>query len=372
MNQNNNDNNIVGYDAQTGLPIYASVYNQNNNMQNIGQFQQPTQNPQGKKFNKKFLTIILIIVGCIALGVGVAVFILKSSDKLEFVNVTSSFKSRDGHYVLQDENGNVLLDNIKSHGGFCNGTTEVQNTNGEYGIINGSGKFVAEYGKYKNVDQYSSWGGKYYCFYKVTDAKNSQSYILKYDGSVFYTDNNDKYLGDVSLKVYDTTTRFALFKTKTEFQFVNYLGDVFFTLKNNGTDEPDIMSADNKNVYDRYLAIYYNDKTYVYDLNTFKLFNTFDGKYMVKGISISNEKSSIAGVEKNDEKVSLIIFGQPTNGKDSSSRTYLYHEGKLIFETDKCLNAAFVNGNELRCLVQNGGVFEYYDINGNKLKDGNK
>ena len=40
---------------------------------------------------------------------------------------------------------------------------------------------------------------------------------------------------------------------------------------------------------------------------------------------------------------------------------YVLNKGKITFETDKCLNVAFVN-DEVRCLIQNGGVFEYYDI----------
>lgn len=368
---NNNLNNNYSFDSITGQLVNGQSI-QNQNIANMYS-QQPVEPQQPKKKKKKNLKVLIIIaVAVVVIILGIIfvpkLFIDNPGKSNEPIVVSSTFETKDDHYVLKGDNGKILLDNIKSHGKFCNGTTEVKNTDGEYGIIDGSGKFIADYGKYSYINQYSSWGGNYYCFYEVRDDSKSQEYILKYDGSIFYSNDDDKYLRDVDMEVYDSTTKFILFETEDNFQFVSYLGNVFFTIAKVAEEEPDIMSSKGENVYDKYLTIYYNNKTYIYDLNSFKQKYTFDGKYSIGDLHVSKITTTIAGIESNKEEESLIIWGYPDVNNTQKRNTYLYHKDKLTFETDKCLNVAFVDGNDLRCLVKNGGIFEYYDINGNKLE----
>lgn len=371
MNQDNN----YGFEPMMGQPMQnqntTNIYSQQAVQQNFNTYAQPVEPQQPKKkFNAKFIIIIVVAIAAIIAGIVFAPKLLSDNEKKANspVEVLSTFEQKDGYYVLQDENGNILLDNIKSHGKFCNGTTEVQNTNGEYGIIDGSGKFISEYGKYDMVDQYSSWGGNYYCFYEVIDS-SSQKHILKYDGSTLYSNGEDKYLSDVNIHLYDVSTRFVLFETENDYQFLNYMGDAFFTVsKDKDSDEPIVMQNNGNQANEKYLTIYSNGKTYIYDLKTFKpAFNSFEGKYWIKDIEVAKITTNIAGIESIKEEDSLIIFGYPNPDDESKRKTILAEKGKITFETDKCLNVAFVDGNNLRCLIQNGGVFEYYDIKGNKL-----
>lgn len=407
MNQNNNNNNIVGYDPMTGQPIYT---NQNMNVQQsvpqeasvqtqpVTPTQQPVQMQQPGVFpgqqqvvqinnvpvqnpnlEKKSKTKLFIIIGAVVLLVIVAIILVpkllgsgsggSSTDKNKPVEVFSTWEEVDGGYVLKDQNGNILLDNIKSHGEFCNGTTEVENNDGQYSIVDGTGKLLVEFGKYKYLDQVSSWGGNYYCFYEVTQNEPYQKFILKYDGSIFYSSEEDKYLKDVDINVYDTTVKFVVFETETNFQLVDFKGNVFATIEKVEDEDITVLSATGDEVYDSYLTIYYNNKSYIYDLNTFKEKYTYDGKFGIDDFEVSEVTVTIAGIENTTKEEILIISGEPDPTNKDYNVTYVYLDDKLKFQTDKCLRANVTNINDIQCLIQNGGVYEYYDINGNKIEE---
>lgn len=407
QNNNNNNNNIVGYDPMTGQPIYG---NQNNNtsvqlqpsmpvQQNVPvqpqlnvQMQQPGVFPgqqqvvqsnnvpvQNSNPEKKSKTKLFIIIGAVVLLVIVAIILVpkllgsgsggSSTDKNKPVEVLSTWEEVDGGYVLKDQNGNILLDNIKSHGEFCNGTTEVENKDGQYSIVDGTGKLLVEFGKYKYLDQVSSWGGNYYCFYEVTQNEPYQKFILKYDGSIFYSSEEDKYLKDVDINVYDTTVKFVVFETETNFQLVDFKGNVFATIEKVEDEDITVLSASGDEVYDSYLTIYYNNKSYIYDLNTFKEKYTYDGKFGIDDFEVSEVTVTIAGIENTTKEEILIISGEPDPTNKDYNVTYVYLDDKLKFQTDKCLRANVTNINDIQCLIQNGGVYEYYDINGNKIEE---
>lgn len=369
MNQDNNNlNNIL--EQSINNQLHQQTLNQYNAFNTPGEEHQ-TKSPK-KKINTKLIIIVVIILIAV-IGTILLPKLFNGSKSNGPVVVNSTFEKNEGYYVLQDENGKVLLSNIKKHGNFCNGTTEVQNTNGEYGIVDGNGKLIVEYGKYSSIEQYSSWSNKYYCFYEVTEKNNNyQKMILKYDGSILYSNKDDRNLRDVDLNVYESTNKFVLFETKEQYQFLNYLGEPFFTLnKKQSIEEPTILSNDGEYANEKYLSIYYDGKTYIYNLDTFKLaFNVFNGEYWIKDRHVSSETTSIAGIDINTkESESLIIFGYPNPDNKKQKKTYLVEKGKITFETDKCLNAYFVGINDLNCLIQNGGPFEKYDINGNKINN---
>lgn len=399
-NNNNNNNNIVGYDPMTGQPIYtnqnlnvqqsipqeSSVQKQPVQMQQPGVFlgqQQVVQinNVPVQKQNpeKKSKTKLFIIIGAVILLVIVAIILVpkllgsgsggSSTDKNKPVEVLSTWEEVDGGYVLKDQNGNILLDNIKRHGEFCNGTTEVENKDGQYSIVDGTGKLLVEFGKYKYLDQVSSWGGNYYCFYEVTQNEPYQKFILKYDGSIFYSSEEDKYLKDVDINVYDTTVKFVVFETETNFQLVDFKGNVFATIEKVEDEDITVLSATGDEVYDSYLTIYYNNKSYIYDLNTFKEKYTYDGKFGIDDFEVSEVTVTIAGIENTTKEEILIISGEPDPTNKDYNVTYVYLDDKLKFQTDKCLRANVTNINDIQCLIQNGGVYEYYDINGNKIEE---
>lgn len=361
---------------QTNIGQPANLYETDNNqsqIDNANLYQQPytqkndisnytnTEKPKNKK--SKLLILIIAVLLVVVIGVIIIVTNLsKNKNDNEPISVSSTFEKIDNHYVLKDDKGKILLDNISSHSEFCNGTTQIINTDGDYAIINGSGKFIAEYGKYDRVEQYHSWGGTYYCFYKVKDYTTNQSSILKYDGNILYSDNNNKTLKNISLKNY--SVKYAILTTPDKYQVINYLGDTFLSFDRSENDsEPEVYAGGDG----KYTSIYYNGLSYVYDLKTFnQMLTPLNGKYQIQDVYTKSETITIAGFENKKEEDSIILFGYPNINDTNMRKTYVLHKGKITFETDKCLNVAFVN-DEVRCLVQNGGVFEYYDVNGKKL-----
>lgn len=311
---------------------------------------------------KKVVLIALLLVIVVGIIIFIKVFPNNKSIN-EPISVSSTFEKVDDHYALKDKNGKILLGNIASYGEFCNGTTAVKNSEGQYAIINGNGKFIAEYGKYDSIKQYSSWGGTYYCFYNVREKSNNQSSILKYDGSILYSDSNNKFLNNISLSNY--SVKFAILTTPDKYEVINYLGNTFITFDRKQNDsKPEVFAGGD----DKYTSIYYDGFTYVYSLSTYdQLLNPLSGKYQIKDIHTVSKTTTVLGIENKKDKDYLILFGYPNINDTNTKKTYVLNDkGKITFETDRCLNVAFVDG-EVRCLIKNGGIFEYYDVNGKKL-----
>lgn len=110
MNQNNN---IIGYDSQTGQPIYG---NQNTNIQQPS----PTQPP--KKENKGLVIIALIIV----VGIVSAVVYFNNQDKKEPTNNETPNNSE----VENNNNQNNEQQNNSSTGSVDEGTNTTYDENG--------------------------------------------------------------------------------------------------------------------------------------------------------------------------------------------------------------------------------------------------
>lgn len=320
-------------------------------------------NINNQNFNSKppkKLNIGLIVGIVVAIVAIIAVIIIflnndsSSENKLkEDPTVSSaSFEQSGDYYVLKDESGKILLDNIKYYGdlytkGFCNGTTKITTTDGKVGIINDKGKFIAELGKYKYITQTG-------CYYKVTNYDDEiKVKILNYDGSVFFEDINDKYLDKSSIECavnYCFSKKVALFSTNGKYQLLDSKGKVIKEYeKITGVDKPKVSSKIQDEEKDRYISSFYNGKTDIIDTKNNKIITSLNDEYYVKDINSNNENQ-------------VIIY--KNNGVDRHA--IIYNNGKKSFDTTSCLNIAFVNG-EVRCLIQNGGVFEYYDVNGKKL-----
>lgn len=122
MNQNNN---IIGYDSQTGQPIYANQTNQNINMQqpqmNTGYSQQPVQPP--KKNNKGLVIVALLIV----VGIVAAVLCFNNQDKKETTNNEIPNNSE-----VENSNQNNEQQNNSSTGSVEEGTNTTYDENGAF------------------------------------------------------------------------------------------------------------------------------------------------------------------------------------------------------------------------------------------------
>lgn len=114
MNQNNN---IIGYDSQTGQPIYA---NQNTNIQ------QPLQPQPPKKSNKGLIIVaILIVVGIVA-----AVLYFNNQDKKELTDNETSNNSE-----VENNSQNNEQQNNNSTGSVEEGTNTTYDENGAFLFI---------------------------------------------------------------------------------------------------------------------------------------------------------------------------------------------------------------------------------------------
>lgn len=328
--------------------------------------QQYYNNDRNKRRVRKSRGGIFFVLGVLLIGAGVFIMIFNNSSiggRSDPTFATSSFEKHGDSYVLTDKNGNVLLDNINSHKVFCNGTTEIENKEKQKAIINDQGKFIVDYGKYSYIGQYCSNSDLCYCFYHVIDKETSQESILKYDGSILYSNTNDPKLKNVKLNNYSTT--FGVLTTPDKYEVINFEGNTFleFERKNKASNLEVLAGGD-----DRYTAIYYDGLTYVYNLNTFKeVLKPLTGKYKVKEVNTTVQTITIAGFEKTSEEDAIILFGYPNINDTNYMKTIVLNKDKVTFETDKCLNVAFVNG-EVRCLIANGGIFEYYTVDGELIE----
>jgi len=125
MNQNNN---IIGYDSQTGQPIYG---NQNTNIQqptqpqmNTGYTQQPVQTPPPKKSNKGLVIIALLIV----VGIVAAVLYFNNQNKKEPTNNETPNNSE----VENNNEQNNEQQNNNSTGSVEEGTNTTYDENGAF------------------------------------------------------------------------------------------------------------------------------------------------------------------------------------------------------------------------------------------------
>ena len=373
QNLNNTFNQSVNVSQSTfnNQPQVSSNYQQQYSQINVRESTPQTinnfdNNIKNKSSNK--VKLVLIIGLIVILVIIMAIFILKfilSKINLgnSFVIPTSVFERNGDNYVLKDEKGKIILDNIASHGEFCNGTAEVKNTNGEYGIINGKGDFIVEYKKYSDISQYS-------CFYKVTDKSNNgyQKYILKYDGSILVKDDNDKVLQNSILHDYTSSNRYALLETEKEYKLLNYLGDTLISIaKVSSAKAPKIISNGFHVSSDQYVSLFYNNKTYIFDLEKSKqILSAFDGTFSVNDIDDSTTTTNIiAGIEFKKGIETIIIFGHLPD--EETPKTYVVNKGKITYETNDCFNA-FVSNGKVSCLIQRGGDYKYFDINGREVE----
>ncbi len=349
MSMLNTQNGISQGNAQSSNQISNTSYQD---------YQQPSQQYNGNniKKNKKLLIILGVIV-LLIVAVIVVIIVVKNSKNDGNTNVdptisSSTFEKSGDYYVLKADNDKILLDNIKNYGDiytkeFCNGTIKITTTDNQVAIINDKGKFIVEPGKYKNISQTG-------CYYTVTNYDEQiKSKILKYDGNIFFQDSNDVYLRKSSIECavnYCFSKKVALFTTENKYQLLDSKGNVIKEYQKIGNEkEPEVDSKYQDEKEDRYITSYYNGKTDVIDTNNYKIIVSLNGKYYVKDINKNNKNQFI--LYKND---------------NNNRHTIVFNNGKQSFEETTCLNVAFENDN-VRCLIELGGTFKYYDINGKEI-----
>ena len=158
------------------------------------------------KNKKSYLILCLMMSLVLFTGCG--------KEEKGYYEATSKFERSDNGYTLKGASGEIIMTDISNHGDFCNGTAMIENADGQYAIIDDKGKVIVGFGKYKYITQEA-------CFYEVKDESMKTS-ILKYNGEVLISDNNDKYLKKVDIYTYYDTNRYVLLETEKNYKVLNY------------------------------------------------------------------------------------------------------------------------------------------------------
>lgn len=361
-----NDNNI----DQTNNTQNSQTINQHPSIQQpINQYYtQPTpqidnninneNNPRPQKKNKNIIIIIVIGIIILLLFIVIGFFAIKKiSNKFsksdDISDVTSKFEKAGDKYVLKDEKGNVLLDNIQDYGDlyleeFCNGTIKVKSPDGKLGIINSKGKFIVGYGKYEHIEQTG-------CYYTVTNYDEKiKTKILKYDGSVFFEDEKDPYLekSDIDCAVnFCFSKKVALFTTKGKYQLLDSKGNVIKEYNEVKDEEPYVSGLNLDDKVDRYITSYYNGSTDIIDTKSSKILKTVKGKYYIREINKKNEEQFILYKYDIDTEIRHAI---------------IFNNGKQTFDVEECVLIEFDDDN-IMC-VRKDRIVDRFDINGNKVE----
>lgn len=302
---------------------------------------------------KNILKITLIaIISLIVLLISVLIFGKKSTtlDGETENSTNSKFEKEGQYYVLKDENGNILLDNVSSYGSiynneFCNGTINVTMSDGREGIINSNGKFITKLGEYSFIKHEA-------CYYIVSSDNGKK--ILKYDGSLFFEDSNDKHLDKNTINCpvdYCFSKKVALFTASNKYQLLDSKGKVINEYEKNNDDKPVVKTTYSDEKEDSYISVFYQNQTEIYDTKTFKLISKKSGNYYIKGV-------------KHESKEAVLLL----QDKEGEKETILLVNGKEILSTTKCLNALFEDNETVRCILNDSTkTVKFYDLNGNEI-----
>ena len=299
---------------------------------NCGNSIQKSLKTNNKKNKTGNLTVAYILLGLLIILCTVVIVIMffnkTQNKKSESIANSNSFfiSDKNENYAIFDVDGNKLTDFefTRYSYGFVNGATEVENKKGEEGIVSSSGKMVVDFGKYEYINKNGS-------LYEVT-TKEGNEILLNASGKNLGSMENSYLHTYIS----DSTYYYSILETDKEYKLLNYNGDIITTFnKIEGTDEPRVSNDD------PYISIFYNQKSYIINLETEKVILTFDNK---KHFCINN-----VNLENNKELTLNTCVGS-FETQDTVEFKFI-NDGKSIFEkTDSdCKNIYFDAGNNLIC-----------------------
>lgn len=335
MNNNDFNNNVypslnqnIG-DGYTQQPMQQQM--------NTGYTEQPLQNLNSnnytnitpkKKENKNIKKILLIVIAILVIGMmvfaGYKFFFEDKTSNEEFdINETTAFflQDSDSKYALFNEEGKQLTEFIYTHvGSFINGTAEVE-TDEQEGIINVYGKITVPLGKYKYITQE---GG----LYSVSEYKE-ESYnksLVNGSGKILYN------LNKVDVNSFIGTDTFLIleFEEENKYTVINYEGKelVSFPKVDDEIEDP------STNEEDGHISIFYNNKNWIFNVNTGKQLAAFDSElhYCVNRVS---------------EDGNIITLNSCVSWFQSQDKTYykFIKDGKLYDKTNECQKVWQNQGN---------------------------
>lgn len=313
-----NQNNVVNPQSNGGYnPVTPN---------NISVVNNQINNPTKKKINPKI--IIAIILGIIVVVAGILIvtkFINKKSTTPEEILSSTSFflEDNNGMYALFNVDGKKLSEfEFEYASDFINGIAVVSNKDSQYALINESGKYVVNYGKYEHIREV---GG----LFEVSD----------YEYNEFLMDSNKKILGSLeNVQIVDFGDLYVVLKEQDKYVIVNYQGKTITTIPN-ASDYDDLEIEDEEG----YITISYNNKTYVLDIIDGKELASFNSekKYCINEINEEHEDSFILlpcydfllEIEYSEYKI--MYEGKITTEKTDSTYKNMEYNGDYIYAYDE-------------------------------------
>jgi len=273
--------------------------------------------------SNKLLPIIIAIILIAIVGAGIFLLMKGTDGKKTDIKEASSFflQNSEKKVALFNKDGNKLTDFIfTSAGSFLNGSALVRKDN-ESGLINENGKMLVDFGKYKYFLSYAG-------LYKVTDAENNY-FLIDGTGKVI-TDVKDK-----KITSFIGINHFVLLEDEKNntYSIINYQGKevIKFPISSSSEDIPAV------NLEDGYFSVFYNNKNYIFDVETDKEVVSFDTDVHHCVSDVSEDGNTI-----------ILNACSAWYTKLNKKSVKVFRNNKTIDLTDKCDNV-FYESEVLLC-----------------------
>lgn len=290
--------------------VEQSVQNINNNTNIIPE-------NQGNKNIKKIIIIIIILLA--VAGCAFAGYKIFSKDKTKKENFdikeTTSFflQNSDSKYALFNENGKQLTEFLYTRvEDFVNGYAVVEIDDQE-GIINENGKMTVPLSKYK----YITLKGGLYSVSEITE-KSYNKYLIDGNGKILYD------LDKVDVNSFTDVDTYLIIELKEENKYtvINYEGKELVSFSKVDDDE---VKDPSTNEEDEYISIFYNNKNWIFNVNTGKQIAAFDSELHYCVNDVSDDKN-------------IITLNSCVNWYEKQDKVYykFIKDGKLYDKTNEC------------------------------------
>ena len=285
-------------------------------------------NDNKKRKNKCIIIVISVIVLII---LGIVIFKLlnsnnnnsKSLDE-ELTSSTSFFlKNEEGMYALFNIDGKRITDyEFKYVYDFINGAAEVENENGDAGIISATGKPILKYGVCKYLNQKGA-------FFKCVDKENNNILLTSTGKTVLKGKNIDitSYIGEY---------KYILVKNENKYIVYDYKGNSMTSFSI--SDDKNVKSPSANSEKD-YVSIFYNNMNYIFDVSKSKLILSFKDQkhYCINSVNENNKDEIILRTctswGESQEETGLKFI---KNGKVIFTKT-IGKYGSLIFDENNII-----------------------------------
>ena len=280
-----------------------------------------------KKINIKLLIAIgLVIVAAIILCV--IIFSGKENEYKDKATYSESFfiKNNKGRYALYNKKGKQLSKFIyETSSYFINGSSLVTNKNNDYAVINENGKEEVKFGTYEYMSNYSGL------------------YKARKDGVYYLLDSNGKVLlkgKDLSIESYGRDYPFIIANLDGKVTVFNFDGKEIFKYS-----EKEDAKSPTANYIDEFATIFYNNKTYLFNVKTRKLITTINKK---EHYCVNNHTE--------DKKVFTLNTCASFFNTVENPGNIIVNNGKVIDLSKKCKGFNIYEDNIL-CSTDDGAYF---------------